>query len=223
MKHRRTFAARAFGRTLFHARKAAGLSQEKLAELGDFDRTYPSLLERGLRTPTFVVIVDLAEAMKIDPVKLFSTAVCELRDFEFCSGALGQNQVGEVPQGIGRPMRCCKFDMPAGNSKTQCSKGVSDLPPEIEKFEPEAGNSCRKVSRDALWRLASNVKRLRESLGYTQETLADVSGINKNYISNVEEGIVNVTLASLEALAAGLRCDLAELFRMISGGSAPTV
>lgn len=39
------------------ARRAQGMSQRRLAETGDFDRTYSSLLERGLRTPTFYVIL----------------------------------------------------------------------------------------------------------------------------------------------------------------------
>ena len=37
-------AARAFGQALRAARLARGISQEQLAETGDFDRTYPSLL-----------------------------------------------------------------------------------------------------------------------------------------------------------------------------------
>src|SRR5438094_9820880 len=35
-------------------------AKEQLAETGNLDRTYPSLLERGLRTPTFLVILMLA-------------------------------------------------------------------------------------------------------------------------------------------------------------------
>lgn len=41
--------AEAFGIVLRTVRDAAGLSQEQLAEAADVDRTYPSLLERGLR------------------------------------------------------------------------------------------------------------------------------------------------------------------------------
>jgi transcriptional regulator with XRE-family HTH domain len=58
-------SARAFGRALRAARLLRGLSQEQLAESGDFDRTYPSLLERGLRTPTFFVILCLADGRGI--------------------------------------------------------------------------------------------------------------------------------------------------------------
>ena len=79
MSAARTKAARAFGRALRSARKKAGMSQEELAAYGEFDRTYPSLLERGKRTPTFLVIVELAKAMKIDPITLFTEALAELR------------------------------------------------------------------------------------------------------------------------------------------------
>ena len=71
--------ARAFGQALRAARVARGLSQEQLAEAGDFDRTHPSLLERGLRTPTFFVILSLAEGLNANPVALFTDAVARLR------------------------------------------------------------------------------------------------------------------------------------------------
>lgn len=73
-------AARAFGRALRTARNAQGLSQEQLAEAGDFDRTYPSLLERGLRTPTFYVILQLARGLHLNPRALFDDALAECRD-----------------------------------------------------------------------------------------------------------------------------------------------
>jgi transcriptional regulator with XRE-family HTH domain len=81
-------AARAFGQALRAARLSRGISQEQLAEKGDFDRTYPSLLERGLRTPTFFVIVSLAEGLNTDPVALFTDAVNRLRE-QPQSGARG--------------------------------------------------------------------------------------------------------------------------------------
>jgi transcriptional regulator with XRE-family HTH domain len=79
MSVRRREVARAFGRELREARRLRGISQEQLAETGDFDRTYPSLLERGLRTPTFFVIISLAEGLNMDPVVLFTDAVGRLR------------------------------------------------------------------------------------------------------------------------------------------------
>lgn len=66
----------AFGRVLRELRHARGLSQEKLAFLGGFDRTYPSLLERGLRTPTLSVIFRLADVLGITASQLVARA-CE--------------------------------------------------------------------------------------------------------------------------------------------------
>ena len=76
MKNR--IVARAFGRVLRAARRAAGLSQEALAEAAGLSRTYPSLLERGLREPTLTVLVQLAEALHCNPTALVEATVAEL-------------------------------------------------------------------------------------------------------------------------------------------------
>ena len=75
---RRQKVAIAFGRVLREARRQKGISQEELAEIGDFDRTYPSLLERGLRTPTLTVIFQLAQALDASPATLISKTLEEL-------------------------------------------------------------------------------------------------------------------------------------------------
>jgi transcriptional regulator with XRE-family HTH domain len=80
MSATRQQAARAFGQALRTVRLKQGITQEQLAETGDFDRTYPSLLERGLRTPTFFVILSLAQGLRIDPLALFDEAVNRLRE-----------------------------------------------------------------------------------------------------------------------------------------------
>jgi DNA-binding XRE family transcriptional regulator len=54
-----------------------GLSQEELAGRADFDRTYPSLLEHGRRSPTFFVILQLAGALRMEPVVLFAPRIAE--------------------------------------------------------------------------------------------------------------------------------------------------
>ena len=72
-------SARAFGLALRAARLERGLSQEDLADRGDFDRTYPSLLEHGHRSPSFFVILQLARALRMEPVVLFAEAVALVR------------------------------------------------------------------------------------------------------------------------------------------------
>lgn len=59
-----------FGKVLRELREANYISQEKLAEYCELDRTYISLLERGLRQPTITTIFKLAKALNISPSKL---------------------------------------------------------------------------------------------------------------------------------------------------------
>jgi transcriptional regulator with XRE-family HTH domain len=75
---RRQKVAIAFGRVLREARRQKGLSQEELAGDAEFDRTYPSLLERGLRTPTLTVIFQLAKVLEISAASLVSKTLEEL-------------------------------------------------------------------------------------------------------------------------------------------------
>jgi transcriptional regulator with XRE-family HTH domain len=71
----------------------------------------------------------------------------------------------------------------------------------------------RKASPEIRGRLANNIKELRARRRYTQQELAKLSRLTKNYISNVEQALVNITLANLEAIAGGLACTEEELLR----------
>jgi transcriptional regulator with XRE-family HTH domain len=75
---RRQKVAMAFGRVLREARRQKGLSQEELAGDAEFDRTYPSLLERGLRTPTLTVLIQLADVLEISAASLVLKTLEEL-------------------------------------------------------------------------------------------------------------------------------------------------
>lgn len=57
----------AFGATLRELRTEKGLSQDVLASLSDLDRTYISLLERGLRQPSLATIFQVAKALDTQP------------------------------------------------------------------------------------------------------------------------------------------------------------
>jgi transcriptional regulator with XRE-family HTH domain len=61
-----------FGKVLRELRDGNNISQEKLAEYCDLDRTYISLLERGLRQPTITTIFKLAKALNISPSALIA-------------------------------------------------------------------------------------------------------------------------------------------------------
>ena len=70
----------AFGEVLRRLRLAAGLSQEQLALNCGLDRTFISLLERGLRQPTLTTLFVLAETLQIRPSKLIAAVESKLAD-----------------------------------------------------------------------------------------------------------------------------------------------
>jgi transcriptional regulator with XRE-family HTH domain len=74
----RSRVAVAFGKVLRESRKQKGLSQEELAGACEFDRTYPSLLERGLRTPTITILLDIADALGRPASELVTATLVEL-------------------------------------------------------------------------------------------------------------------------------------------------
>jgi transcriptional regulator with XRE-family HTH domain len=53
--------------------------------------------------------------------------------------------------------------------------------------------------------LARNLKRLRQERGLTQEELADLAGLNRNYIGMIERQENAATVDTLEALAKALQ------------------
>ena len=73
---------KAFKEVLRELRVKNNLSQEKLAELCDLDRTYISLLERGLRQPTITTIFKLTEALNIDPSEFIKLIELQNSDYK---------------------------------------------------------------------------------------------------------------------------------------------
>lgn len=61
---------KAFGEVLRQLRVEQNFSQEKLAELSHLDRTYISLLERGLRTPTISTLFSISNALNNSPARI---------------------------------------------------------------------------------------------------------------------------------------------------------
>lgn len=60
-----------FATNVKNYRSESGLSQEKLAELTGLHRTYISAIEREKRNISIDNIQQIAEALKIEPYKLF--------------------------------------------------------------------------------------------------------------------------------------------------------
>jgi|SRR5690554_1121940 len=63
-----------FGQVLKECRLKAGLSQEELALESGLDRTYISMLERGVKIPTLSTLVKLSKALSVTPVQFLVRA-----------------------------------------------------------------------------------------------------------------------------------------------------
>jgi transcriptional regulator with XRE-family HTH domain len=63
---------RQFGETVRELRKAAGLSQEELADLAELDRSYVGCVERGERNLSIENVCKLAKAIGVSPADFFT-------------------------------------------------------------------------------------------------------------------------------------------------------
>lgn len=63
-----------FGEVVRRERESKGISQERLAELADLDRTHVQRLERGRYSPTLDTVESLARALQMLPSELVAHA-----------------------------------------------------------------------------------------------------------------------------------------------------
>ena len=63
--------------------------------------------------------------------------------------------------------------------------------------------------------LAQNLRRVRQERSLTQEELADLDGINRNYVGMIEREENAATVDVLEALAKALSIEAADLLAKI--------
>ena len=61
-------------------------------------------------------------------------------------------------------------------------------------------------------KFGARLRTLRKERGLSQEKLAELSGLDRTYISGIERGIRNVALRNIEALAQALDLSISELF-----------
>ncbi len=69
----------------------------------------------------------------------------------------------------------------------------------------------RKPSRKLTQILADNIRAYRKTKHISQEELADMCDLHRTYVGSVERGERNVTLSTLETLAAALGVSVPEL------------
>lgn len=60
--------------------------------------------------------------------------------------------------------------------------------------------------------VGKRVRELRNSIGISQEELADIVGLARTYITSVEYGKRNISIVNIEKLAKALNVTLAEFF-----------
>lgn len=61
-------------------------------------------------------------------------------------------------------------------------------------------------------KFGQKVKSLREQKGISIEHLANISNVDRNYISDIEKGKRNVSITIIEKLSKGLEVKIQELF-----------
>jgi transcriptional regulator with XRE-family HTH domain len=69
--------------------------------------------------------------------------------------------------------------------------------------------------------VARNIRRLRVSRELSQEALAVDAGIDRTYVSRLERGLENPSVAVLEKLAIALKATIPEFFVPPARGEAP--
>jgi transcriptional regulator with XRE-family HTH domain len=62
--------------------------------------------------------------------------------------------------------------------------------------------------------VARNLRRLRVNQVLSQEALAVDAGVDRTYISRLERGLENPTVAILEKIARALNAEIVEFFRV---------
>ncbi len=70
----------------------------------------------------------------------------------------------------------------------------------------------KRAKADIRERFGFAVKDRREALGLTQEAFAELAGIHRTYLSDIERGTRNVSLINIERVATALSLKISELF-----------
>ena len=68
---------------------------------------------------------------------------------------------------------------------------------------------------DIIKKLGIKIRIERQKRKVSQEKLAELTGLNRNFIGMIERGETNVTVKNLESLANALKLDIKELFNFV--------
>jgi transcriptional regulator with XRE-family HTH domain len=67
--------------------------------------------------------------------------------------------------------------------------------------------------------LGETIKQQRSALGISQGELAKRSGLHRTYVSDIERGMRNPTLGSIQKIAQALHVSVAKLFRSVASSN----
>lgn len=70
------------------------------------------------------------------------------------------------------------------------------------------GNALANV----MTRFGERLRAARLKQGLSQEKLAELSGLHRNYVSSVERGERNISIINIDKLARALKVPIADLF-----------
>jgi transcriptional regulator with XRE-family HTH domain len=68
------------------------------------------------------------------------------------------------------------------------------------------------MKSEILKQIGANLRQARLEREFTQERLAELSGLHSNYVGGIERGERNVAALNLVALCRALGCDISDLF-----------
>ncbi len=97
-----------------------------------------------------------------------------------------------------------------------CSTQVPySMPVPVDYFvgEPEPPGYGTPIP-ESVKQLAKNIRLLRLSHGWSQETLALNAGLDRTFVGSVERAERNVTLATVEKIANAFGCTAAQLLTL---------
>ncbi len=78
-RKKRNLDAEVFGATVRQLRADRGITQEELAELADLNVSYVGFIERGENVPTLTIVLNLAEAFRVEVGELLHDVAVKRR------------------------------------------------------------------------------------------------------------------------------------------------
>lgn len=61
--------------------------------------------------------------------------------------------------------------------------------------------------------LATNVRRIRQGKGWSQEKLAEMADLDRTYVSGIERGLRNPTIVVIQRIAEALNVTVQDLLK----------